>query len=204
MVEDVSRFLSHVDAICVHVGLEHARNPKPSLDMKYAAFPSSRRLAKLERLDPRPKACDATQRNGGRADGQEEEQGMDGGRQKRRIMYARRRGVTEGRRWMERKTRSLTTHPCRRLEYVTSTPEHVTHRHNTEQPPFAEIRDKSCAHNMGKRRLATVRSKIRRTTSRPTQSVDHSSEIRRRTRTVHQIAAIDKHVAATVHQKHSI
>ena len=86
-------------------------------------------------------------------------------------------------------------------------PEHVTHRHNTEQPPFAEIhsfRDESCAHNMSKRRLATVRSKIRRTTSRPTQSVDHSSEIRRRTRTVHQIAAIDKHVAATVHQKISI
>ena len=98
----------------------------------------------------------------------------------------------------------LSHHPYRRLEYVTSTPEHVTHRHNTEQPPFAEIhsfRDKSCAHNMSKRRLATVRSKIRRTTSRPTQSVDHSSEIRRRTRTVHQIAAIGKHVAATVHQK---
>ena len=98
----------------------------------------------------------------------------------------------------------LNHYPSRRPEYVTSTPEHVTHRHNTEQPPFAEshsFRDKSCAHNMSKRRLATVRSKIRRTTSRPTQSADHSSEIRRRTRTVRQIAAIGKHVAATVHHK---
>ena len=88
--------------------------------------------------------------------------------------------------------------------HATSTPENVTQRHKTEQPPFADIhsfRDKSCAHNMSKRRLATVRSKIRRTTSRPTQSADHSSEIRRRTRTVHQIAAFGKHAAATVHQK---
>ena len=98
----------------------------------------------------------------------------------------------------------LSHHPCRRLEICHKYPEHATHRHNSEQPPFADIhcfRDKSCAHDMSKRGLATVRSKIRRTTSRPTQSVDHSSEIRRRTRTVHQIAAIGKHVAATVHQK---
>ena len=61
---------------------------------RYAASRGSRRLAKLERLDPRPKACDATQGDGGRADSEEEEQGMNGGRQKTRTMYARRRGIS--------------------------------------------------------------------------------------------------------------
>ena len=44
---------------------------------RFAASRGSRRLAKLERLDPRPKACDAAQGHGGRADREEEEQGMD-------------------------------------------------------------------------------------------------------------------------------
>ena len=49
----------------------------------YAASRSNRRLEKLERLDLRPKACHAIQGKGGRADKEEEEQGMDGAQEER-------------------------------------------------------------------------------------------------------------------------
>ena len=54
----------------------------------------------------------------------------------------------------------LNHHPSRRQEYVTRTPENVTHRHKSEQPPFAGVhcfRELTCAHKMRKRELATVR-----------------------------------------------
>jgi len=44
----------------------------------YAASRGNRRLAKLERLDVRSRACHAIQGDGGRAEREEEEQGIDG------------------------------------------------------------------------------------------------------------------------------